>query len=41
MLNMNEDELKIRVNNFFKWDLKGKLPLQITGFFIVLPRIVE
>ncbi|CAD8059603.1 unnamed protein product [Paramecium sonneborni] len=39
MLNMNDEDLKIKISRYFEYDQKSKLPLQISGFFLLLPRL--
>ncbi|CAD8144744.1 unnamed protein product [Paramecium octaurelia] len=38
MLNMSDEDLKIKISKYFDYDQKSKLPCQISGFFILLPR---
>ncbi|CAD8056662.1 unnamed protein product [Paramecium sonneborni] len=39
MLNMNDDDLKLKVSKYFEYDQKFKLPSTISGFFLLLPRL--
>ena len=36
---LSDDDLKVKVSKMFEYDQKGKLPLHISGFFVVLPRL--